>query len=116
MPTVHEVTGEIGQRLAKDRRRRVGLTPRGIQSREQCVEGPDGGIQATKKGPQMVMQGLAIATALNPLIGYDNVAKLVHRAYVEDKTIREVALEKTDLTEQQIDEALQPLSMTEPKG
>ncbi len=81
----------------------------------QCIAGPDGGVKATSKGPDMVMQGLSIATALNPVIGYDNVAKLVHKAYVEDKSIREVALEETDLTAEQIDEALQPLSMTEPK-
>lgn len=83
--------------------------------RNQCIADPDGGVKATSKGPDMVMQGLAIATALNPLIGYDNVAKLVHKAYVEDKSIKEVALEETDLTEEQVDEALQPLSMTEPK-
>lgn len=83
--------------------------------RNQCIADPDGGVKATTKGPDMVMQGLSIATALNPLIGYDNVAKLVHTAYVENKSIKEVALAGTDLTEAQIDEALQPLSMTEPK-
>ncbi len=81
----------------------------------QCIAGPDGGVKATSAGPDMVMQGLSIATALNPVIGYDNVAQLVHKAYVENKSIKEVALENTDLTEAQIDEALQPLSMTEPK-
>ncbi len=87
--------------------------------REKCVEGPDDGIQATEKGPDMVMEGLSIGTALNPLIGYDNVAKLVKHAHENNLTVREAALEmasKFGLTEAQIDETLKPLKMTEPES
>ena len=63
----------------------------------------------------MVEQGLAICTALAPIIGYDKAAVIAHEAYEKGETIKEVALRLTALSEQQLDEILEPLSMTEPK-
>ncbi|MCH8909724.1 MAG: class II fumarate hydratase [Chloroflexi bacterium] len=77
----------------------------------QCING----LVATDQGPEMVMQGLAIGTALAPIIGYDAAASIAHEASKSGETIREVALRETDLTEEQLDEILDPLSMTEPK-
>jgi fumarate hydratase class II len=78
----------------------------------QCVNG----LIATNKGPEMVMQGLAICTALAPLIGYDAAAGIAHDASKSGETIKQVALRETDLTEEQLDEVLEPLSMTEPSA
>jgi len=78
----------------------------------QCVNG----LIATNKGPEMVMQGLAICTALAPLIGYDAAAGIAHDASENGETIKQVALRETDLTEEQLDEVLEPLSMTEPSA
>ena len=78
----------------------------------QCVNG----LIATNKGPEMVMQGLAICTALAPLIGYDAAAGIAHDASESGETIKQVALRETDLTEEQLDEVLEPLSMTEPSA
>jgi len=64
----------------------------------------------------MVMQGLAICTALAPIIGYDEAARLAHVAVESGETIKQVALRETDLTDAQLDEVLEPLSMTEPKA
>jgi fumarate hydratase class II len=77
----------------------------------QCVSG----LVATDKGPKMVMQGLAICTALAPIIGYDAAAAIAHDASVSGETIKQVALRKTKLTSAELDEVLEPLSMTEPK-
>ncbi|MCH7971310.1 MAG: class II fumarate hydratase [Chloroflexi bacterium] len=77
----------------------------------QCING----LVATDQGPEMVMQGLAIGTALAPIIGYDAAASIAHEASKSGETIREVALRVTDLTAEQLDEILDPLSMTEPK-
>ena len=63
----------------------------------------------------MVMQGLAICTALAPIVGYDSAAKIAHIASETGKTIKEVTILETDLDEKQIDSILEPLSMTEPK-
>ena len=78
---------------------------------EQCIEG----LIATTKGPQMVNQGLAICTALAPKIGYDKAAYIAHKASESGETIKEVALKETNLSSSELDEILEPLSMTEPK-
>ena len=76
----------------------------------QCING----LTATDKGPEMVMEGLAICTALAPIIGYDAAAAIAHEASQNGETIKEVALRVSDLTSDQLDEILDPLSMTEP--
>ncbi len=76
----------------------------------QCVQG----IQATEKGPEMVERGLAICTGLVPAIGYDKAAKIAQEAGRTGKTVREVAKERTDLTDKELDRLLDPAAMTEP--
>ena len=78
---------------------------------DQCIDG----LEATTKGPQMVNQGLAICTALAPKIGYDKAADIAHKASLSGETIKEVALKETDLSSDDLDVILEPLSMTEPK-
>jgi fumarate hydratase class II len=77
---------------------------------EQCIKG----IKATKKGPEMVERGLAISTALAPIIGYDEAASISKEAYKTGKTVREVARERTNLSEEELDRVLDPASMTKP--
>ena len=62
----------------------------------------------------MVERGLAICTALAPVIGYDAAAALSKEAYKTGKTIREVAHEQTKLSEEELDRILDPAKMTEP--
>ncbi|MGQ9879619.1 MAG: class II fumarate hydratase [Armatimonadota bacterium] len=54
-----------------------------------------------------------LVTALNPVIGYDRAAQIAKRAYAEGRSLKEVALEMTDLTEDQLDTLLDPRPMTE---
>jgi fumarate hydratase class II len=77
---------------------------------DQCVSG----IEATTKGPDMVERGLAIVTTLVPHIGYDASAAIAHEAQKTGKTVKEVAIEKTSLSSEELDEILDPASMTEP--
>ncbi|GGX06965.1 class II fumarate hydratase [Streptomyces chryseus] len=61
----------------------------------------------------------SVVTPLNQYIGYEEAAKVVKKSLAERKTIREVVLEsgyveRGDLTEQQLDEALDVLRMTRP--
>ena len=76
----------------------------------QCIEG----IKATDRGPQMVEQGLMLATALAPAIGYDNAAKIAKEALASGRTIREVARQQTTLSPADLDRLLDPSRMTEP--
>ena len=74
---------------------------------ERCVRG----IQATQKGPQSIEQGLALATALVPLIGYDKAAACAHDASLSGKTVREVAMTNYGLSADVLKKALDPESM-----
>jgi len=47
------------------------------------------------------------------VIGYDKAAQIAKRAYAEGRSLKEVALEMTDLTEEQLDRLLDPRPMTE---
>ena len=58
--------------------------------RPRCVEGLDG----DRPRPALVEQGLMLATALAPVIGYDEAAKLAKEALKSGRTIRELALER----------------------
>jgi len=62
---------------------------------------------------ERVQQSMALATALNPAIGYDKASKVAKRAMAEDKTIREVVLEEGYLDEDEVDDVLDPAKMTE---
>lgn len=76
----------------------------------QCIDG----LKATTKGPEMVDKGLAIVTTLVPYIGYDASASIAHKAQSTGQTVLEVALEETNLKEDELREILNPDSMTEP--
>jgi fumarate hydratase class II len=75
----------------------------------RCIEG----LTATDRGPLLVEQGLMLATALAPLIGYDEAAKLAKDALKSGRTIRELALER-GLDPAELDRVLDPAAMTEP--
>jgi fumarate hydratase class II len=77
---------------------------------EQCIKG----LQATSRGPEMVERGLAMCTSLAPIIGYDAAADISKVAYKTGRTVREVAREKTNLSEEELDRILDPASMTRP--
>ena len=70
------------------------------------------GLEATERGPELVENGLMLATALAPEAGYDKAAEIAKQAFKTGKTIREVAREETDLSEEELDEALDAKKMT----
>ena len=78
--------------------------------REQCIEG----LISTQRGPETVEQGLAICTALAPVIGYDAAAAIAHEASKTGETVRQVALRTTELGEAALEEILDAAKMTEP--
>ncbi|MDP9483924.1 MAG: lyase family protein, partial [Chloroflexota bacterium] len=71
------------------------------------------GLEATDRGPALVEQGLMLATALAPVIGYDEAAALAKEAFASGRTIRELALERGIATGE-LDRLLDPAAMTEP--
>ncbi|MCM1935886.1 class II fumarate hydratase [Acinetobacter radioresistens] len=57
---------------------------------------------------------LMLVTALNPVIGYENAAKIAKTAYKQGKTLKQVAVELNLVTEQQFDEVVRPEKMVSP--
>jgi fumarate hydratase class II len=53
-----------------------------------------------------------LVTALNPLIGYDLAAKIAKKAYAENRSLKDVAREMTDLSDDELNKALDPIQMT----
>ncbi|MEM9944028.1 MAG: lyase family protein, partial [Planctomycetota bacterium] len=62
-----------------------------------------------------VEQSLSMCTSLNPYIGYEKAAKLAKEAFATGKTIRQLCIEQEVLPEDQLQAALDPMSMTEPQ-
>jgi len=51
-------------------------------------------------------------TALNPVIGYEKGAMIAKRAYAEGRAVIDVALEETDLSEEELRRLLDPMGLT----
>jgi fumarate hydratase class II len=78
---------------------------------DKCIVG----IKADKKRcEEMIEKSLAMCTVLAPIIGYDAAAKIAKEAYETGKTVRQVALEKKVLPEDDLNKVLDPWAMTEP--
>ena len=87
------------------------LTAEANNFRLQCIDG----LESTEKGPQTVEVGLAICTALAPVIGYDNAAAVAKEASKTGETIREVAIRMTDLSQEELIKILDTSSKTSNK-
>jgi fumarase (EC 4.2.1.2) len=61
---------------------------------------------------EQVDQSMALATTLNPAIGYDKASTVAKQALKEGKTVKEVAVSEGYLTEEEADEVLDPEAMT----
>ena len=57
---------------------------------ERCVEG----LKATARGPELVERSPMLATALTPVIGYDEAAKITKESMKTGRSIRELARAK----------------------
>ena len=62
---------------------------------------------------QLVDRNPILVTALNPVIGYELGAQIAKTAYAQGRTLKEVALEMTDLSAAELDELLDPRKLTE---
>ena len=75
---------------------------------ERCVDGLEANEEILRRYAESTP---AIATALNPFIGYDRGTEIVNEALASGRTIREVALEK-GVDEETLDKALDLRAMT----
>jgi fumarate hydratase, class II len=83
---------------------------------DRCVDGVVANVEQCREYAE---SSPSIVTPLNKYIGYEEAAKVAKQSLAEQKTIRQVVVERGyveqgKLTEQQLDEALDVLSMTHP--
>ena len=80
---------------------------------DNCVAG----IEANEaRISELMYQSLMLVTALNPHIGYDNAAKVAKKAYQENSTLKDAAIELSLLTAEQFDQWVRPENMLGPKA
>lgn len=60
-------------------------------------------------------RSLMLATVLNMTLGYDNASKIVKKAHLENKTLKEAALELNLLTEEEFHKIVDPKKMIAPQ-
>jgi fumarate hydratase class II len=83
---------------------------------DRCVDGIEADVERCREYAE---GSPSIVTPLNRYIGYENAAVVAKKALAERKTIREVVIEqghveRGELTEAQLDEALDVMRMTHP--
>mgnify|MGYP001618503887 CR=1 FL=1 len=81
--------------------------------REKCIEG----ITANEAHcREMVLHSIGIVTALNPYIGYKNSTKIAQEALETGKSVYNLVLEHNILSQEQLDDILNPENMLAPKN
>lgn len=68
-----------------------------------------------EKIEKFLNDSLMLVTALNPHIGYENAAKIAQKAYKDNTSLKEAAVELGLLTEEEFDRYVNPKEMTYPK-
>ena len=76
---------------------------------DRCVDGLTADVERCRRYAESTPQ---VATALNPLLGYETVAGIVKEAVASGRSIREVVLAQGLLDEAALDATLDPLSLT----
>jgi fumarate hydratase class II len=83
---------------------------------DRCVDGITANVERAREYAE---SSASVVTPLNRYIGYEEAAKVAKQALAERKTIRQVVLERGyvergDLSQAQLDRALDVLAMTQP--
>jgi fumarate hydratase class II len=79
---------------------------------DNCVVGTE---PVKEQLQEYLHNSLILATALNPIIGYDNAAAVVKKAFKENLSLKQAALDLNLLTAEQFDAAVKPEEMAFPK-
>ena len=76
---------------------------------DRCIDGLEADVDRCRRYAESTPQ---VATALNPLLGYETVAGVVKEAVASGRSIREVVLARGLLDEATLDKTLDPLALT----
>lgn len=79
-----------------------------VSFKENCL---DGILPNLDKIDENLNRSLMLVTALNPRIGYENSAQIAKKAFKENKTLKQAAVELGLVTEKEYDQWIDPKSM-----
>jgi fumarate hydratase, class II len=79
-----------------------------VSFKNNCVEDMEPNFENIER---YLQQSLMLVTALNPHIGYDQAAKIAKKAHIENKTLKQAALELKLVSEEQFDQWVDPTKM-----
>ena len=78
---------------------------------DKCINGLEVDEERCRS---LIEESLSMVTSLNPLIGYDEAARVAKEAFQTGKTVRELLEEEGLVSKEDLDKALDPESMTRP--
>jgi fumarate hydratase class II len=76
---------------------------------DHCIDGIEANVERDK---QYAESSPSIGTALNPYIGYEMAAEIVKESTKTGKSVREIVKHRKLMTDEELDRALDVLSMT----
>ena len=79
--------------------------------RTNCLDGIEANV---RKIDNLLQDSLMLVTALNPVIGYDNAAKIAKHAFKKETTLKAAAVELGLLSEEDFDKYVRPENMIGP--
>ena len=89
------------------------LADASVSFNEHCAVG----IEPNRPAIESYLQNsLMLVTALNPVIGYDNAAKVAKKAFSDGGTLRDAAIALDLLTGEEFDAAVKPENMIGPRA
>ncbi|MBA3655452.1 MAG: class II fumarate hydratase [Actinobacteria bacterium] len=76
---------------------------------DKCIAGIEADVDQCRT---YALSSPSISTSLTPYIGYEETAKVMKQSLAENKTLREVVLERKLMSEDDVDRALDVMAMT----
>lgn len=89
------------------------LADSAVSFNKNCVAGLE---VDERRVEQLMNESLMLVTALNPVIGYDNAAKIAKKAHKEGTTLKDAAMALNLLSSSDFDAAVVPNDMIGPKA
>lgn len=79
--------------------------------RERCVVGITANEERCRA---LVESSVGVVTAINPHVGYEVASRIAKEAIITGRSVREIVLEQGVLTEEELEQILNPYEMTKP--
>ncbi len=80
---------------------------------DKCVVGITANPERLRES---IERSISLVTALNPIIGYKAATDVAAEAFASNRNVREVVLERQLMTEAELDDALRPEVLTQPRA